>query len=95
MSVTKSEYIPVAFSDHFGLVVEAKVPFKLSQQIRKGGPFKIKNDVACDPDFKKSVAASITVWKEMLNYGLDIITWWEIVVKPGIRRLAMERAKSI
>ena len=95
VSVTRSEYIPVAFSDHFGLIIEAKVPYNLCQQIRKDGMFKVRNDVACDPDFKESVAANIIVWRRMLNNGLDIIKWWEIVVKPGIRMIALRRAREI
>ena len=34
-------------------------------------------------------------WKEVRDCGLDILTWWELVVKPGIRRLAMERSREI
>ena len=31
----------------------------------------------------------------MLNHGLDILTWWEIVVKPGILKIALERSRQV
>ena len=34
-------------------------------------------------------------WVEVQKEGLSTLTWWEIMVKPGIRRIAMERSKEI
>ena len=97
ISVNKSIYIPVAFSDHLGLLTEVAVPFKVSRQYASGGRpnFKIKNDIARDPEFKKSVAAEMCKWKQIRDFGLDVMTWWELVVKPGIRNIAIERAREI
>ena len=58
-------------------------------------PFKIKNDIACDPEFKKSVAAEMCKWKQIRDFGLDVMTWWELVVKPGIRNIAIERSREV
>ena len=95
ISIIKSEYFPVAFSDHFGLFTEVEVPFNLCQQVSRRGSFKIKNDVACDPAFKDLVATEMVTWKEMLIHGLDVLTWWEIVVKLGVRRNALKRAREL
>ena len=34
-------------------------------------------------------------WREVKNQGVDILVWWEKLVKPGIRRLAITRGKEI
>ena len=34
-------------------------------------------------------------WKQIREHGLDVITWWEIIVKPGLKRLALERSKEL
>ena len=72
ISIKKSEYIPVAFSDHLGLFTEVTVPFSISRQCRKGGKnsFKIRNNVACDQTFKQSLAAEIVKWSEIRDYVL-------------------------
>ena len=97
VSIIRSEYIPLAFSDHMGLLTEVSVPFKLSRQsyIRGVKSFKIRNNVASDLTFKKSVAVKMPVWREVKDCGLDVLTWWELVVKPGIRNLAKVREKEI
>ena len=34
-------------------------------------------------------------WIEIKDLGLDILQWWEIVVKPGIKKLAIIRSKQM
>ena len=34
-------------------------------------------------------------WLDIRQRGLAILPWWEIVVKPGIRRLSINRTKEI
>ena len=34
-------------------------------------------------------------WRQLLSLDLDVLTWWELVVKPGIKRLAIKRGKEI
>ena len=34
-------------------------------------------------------------WQQVKDRGLAILPWWEIVVKPGIRRLAITRSKEL
>ena len=35
------------------------------------------------------------LWQKVKERGLSILPWWEILVKPGIRRLAINRSKEI
>ena len=34
-------------------------------------------------------------WETVQKEGLPVLTWWEMMVKPGIRKIAMERSKEI
>ena len=34
-------------------------------------------------------------WQEVNDLGLDILSWWEIMVKPGIKKLAVKRSKEL
>ena len=37
----------------------------------------------------------MNTWKEVRSHGVDILIWWEKLVKPGIRKLALERGKEL
>ena len=34
-------------------------------------------------------------WKEIRSFGLDTLTWWENLVKPGVKRLAQTRSREL
>ena len=34
-------------------------------------------------------------WREVKDLGLDVLKWWELVVKPGIKKLAIQRSKQL
>ena len=34
-------------------------------------------------------------WKEIKDLGLEVLQWWELVVKPGIKKLAIQRSKEL
>ena len=34
-------------------------------------------------------------WNQAKQYGIPTLTWWESLVKPGIRKLALERTKEV
>ena len=34
-------------------------------------------------------------WLEVKSFGLNVIPWWEIVVKPGVKQLAIQRSKEM
>ena len=37
----------------------------------------------------------MTIWEEVKALGVPVMTWWEGMVKPGIRKLAITRSKEI
>ena len=34
-------------------------------------------------------------WEEVKAFGVPVLTWWEVLIKPGIRKLAIERGKEL
>ena len=34
-------------------------------------------------------------WQEIKQLGLEVLLWWESVVKPGIKKLAIQRSKEL
>ena len=34
-------------------------------------------------------------WKNIRAFGMNTLLWWEVVVKPGIRKLGMQRGKQM
>ena len=34
-------------------------------------------------------------WQEVRGFGVPLLTWWEVLVKPGIRKLALERGREL
>ena len=97
MVPTEAEYTPVAFSDHLAHTVKVKVPVSLSRMgCPKSRPhFKVREEVARDREFQERVQESMKEWDAVRQEGLPVLSWWEIIVKPGIRKIAMERSKSI
>ena len=57
--------------------------------------FKISPDVVHDELFKKRLEHEFAGWQQVKERGLAILAWWEIVVKPGVRRLAINRSKEL
>ena len=90
-------HIPAAFSDHLGLIVNVRVPSDISRNdTPRGKPhLKIRDEVAQDAVFQEQVAAAMVKWKEIRHAGLDILTWWELVVKPGVKNIALGRSKEL
>ena len=78
-------------------VVKFNLPDNLSQtKSPKARPFfKTSPELVTDSTFAERLEASMNDWIEIKENGLDILKWWEIVVKPGIRRLAINRTKEI
>ena len=97
ISVVESGYIGVAFSDHLAHVVKVLLPDTLSHSLspRSRPFFKTSPEIVMDPEFKKRLQQEMVGWQEVLERGLAILPWWEIVVKPGIKRLAIARSKEM
>ena len=92
-----AEYSPIAFSDHMAHTVRLQVPDPLVRMCcPKSRPqFQIREEVARDKDFQEWVGESMQEWDEVREQGLPVLLWWEMIVKPGIRKLAMVRSKQI
>ena len=97
LEVVKADYVAVAFSDHLSLIVQVKVPYQLSRLIcPKSKPlFKSKPEVIEDKVFLSRLKENYEVWSEVKSFGLDVMSWWELLVKPGIKRLLIERGKEM
>ena len=97
ITIHEATYLPVAFSDHFGYVVKMQLPENMSKIFSpKARPFyKTSPEVIMDNIFQKRVEAALTDWLEIKDNGLQILKWWEIIVKPGIKRIAKTRSKEI
>ena len=103
MVVKQAFYVPIAFSDHFAHVVEFMVPADLSHILSpKCRPsFNIKAEVIRDQIFKERLAVSVQMWERVKSFGdnqssdSSILSWWEHLVKPGIRKLALDKTKEM
>ena len=103
--VKQAIYVPVAFSDHMAHVVEFLVPDNYAQMISpKCRPsFRVKAEVIRDNVFKERLAAAMEMWERVRVFHgsesqaseSDIFSWWDHLVKPGIRKLALERTKEM
>ena len=96
VKVEEASYISVAFSDHLAYVTKLSVPENqqkmLSPKVRPC--FKTSPDVVQDQMFKMWLLEAMEDWKEAKE-RIPILTWWEHIVKPGIRSLAMARGRMI
>ena len=34
-------------------------------------------------------------WEAVRQHGVPVLTWWEVLVKPGVRNLAIQRTKEV
>ena len=92
-----ADYVPVAFSDHQAHSVKILLPEVMSKLYspKSRSLFKIREEVIKDQVFQDRVKAAMQEWSEVKQEGLAVLTWWELIVKPGIRKFALERSKEI
>ena len=90
-------YESVAFSDHLAYIVKLCIPDPFNSIVSpKSRPFfKTKPEVIRDEVFKMQLKAAMQGWLEVKQRGMPTLPWWEIVVKPGIKKLALSRSKDI
>ena len=95
---TESHHVGVAFSDHLSLIVAYEVPISMSSiKSPKSRPlFKANPDVICDPKFKEQLSSLIAKLSHVqTSLNLDILSFWEDLVKPNIKRLLITRGKEM
>ena len=97
LEAVEIKYVGVAFSDHQALIAKVKVPDNFSRILcpRSKLQFKAKPEVIRDSIFNQKLKENFTVWTEIRQSGLDTLSWWELIVKPGIRKLLIERGKEL
>ena len=97
ITVNDAKYEPIAFSDHMAYTVSLCIPSLPSSLVspRSRPLFKVRPEIICDKIFQERLSESMTDWKEVKDLGIDVLMWWEIVVKPGVKKLAMQRSKEL
>ena len=98
ISPLSSTYQAVAFSDHLSLIISVKIQnIVKNRDCPKSRPFfKISPTVVNDPEFKERLEYAIKKWVEIKEkFNHNHMDWWEGIVKPGIRKMALTRSKEI
>ena len=97
LTIKEAKYLPLSFSDHHGLVIVISLPDPLTRIIcPKGRPsFRIKEEVILDKVFQQNLSEAMIGWQRINSFGLETIPWWELIVKPGVRKLAMLRGREL
>ena len=89
-------YHALSFSDHLAHVVSFQSPSELYQKEnpRKRSIYKIKHWLVKDATFQERIRSEFEHWMEMKEH-FSAIYFWEEVVKPGIRKVAIQREREI
>ena len=87
----------MVFSDHLSYIVTLQVPNQLQTLISPKSRtfFKTTPLIVKDKQFQARLLNNMKEWEEVKAFGVPILTWWEVLVKPGIKKLAIERSKEI
>ena len=90
-------YESVAFSDHLAYIVRLSLPGNMDKLVspKSRSFFKTKPEVIKDNIFQQQLRESMIKWRVIRSRGLEILPWWELIVKPGIKKLAITRGKEI
>ena len=48
-----------------------------------------------DKIFNERLKVKFSAWSEVRESGLNLMSWWEVIVKPGIKRLLIDRGKEL
>ena len=88
IQVQSASYHPLAFSDHHAHIVTLLLPDPFARLLcpRVHPSFRIKAEVVQDETFLERLAEAMACWQEIRSFGLDVLVWWENVVKPGIKK---------
>ena len=102
MVVEEAQYLPVAFSDHFAHLIKFSLPNNLAKIVSpKCRPsFRMRAEVIKDAVFKERLAEAMQRWGRVRQFqgregGSGTLQWWDLLVKPGIKKIALNRTKEI
>ena len=95
--IKSAQYIPLAFSDHHALVIHMSVPEILNKSFCPRGRqlFRLRDEVINDSKFQNDLSEAMLRWKNIKSFGMDSLTWWETIVKPGVKKIGLIRGKEI
>ena len=90
----------MAFSNHFGHVVRIFLPDQMTRVIspKSRSTFKLRPEVFKDILFKQRLEEAIQSWERVRNFqgkNTDTLLWWEVLVKPGIKKIGIQRSKEM
>ena len=60
--------------------------------------FRLRPEVIKDAIFKQRLEEAMITWERVKAYQgveVDTLYWWEHMVKPGVRKLGIQRSKEI
>ena len=92
----EASYHAISFSDHLAHVIKFcsnKEP-SLKENPRRRSIYKIKHWIVKDNIFQNNIRVEFKTWMEMRDYFSPIYLW-EDVIKPGIKKIAINREKEI
>ena len=97
LAVQEAEYHPISFSDHLSLKIVYTLPSRLSHVVApQARPhFKIPPEIVDDEIFVESISKAAEGWRQVRETGVNILSWWQFMVKPGIRHLAKARSVEL
>ena len=98
LRIIQAFYVGVAFSDHFSLIVKIKLPENMTKYSSpKYRPlFKSKPDIIDDELFQMRLKENVELWKNVRDQtSLKTLDWWELIVKPNIKKLLIERGREV
>ena len=98
LQIIEASYVGVAFSDHLSLIIKIKLPENMSKLVSpKSKPFfKSKPSVIQDEIFQSRLKTNFKLWQEVRkSTNITVLTWWELVVKPSIKKLLITRGQEI
>ena len=100
VKVVEAKYLPLAFSDHFAHIVKISLPEPLARILspRSRPTFKLRAEVIMEELFQGRLAEAMESWvrvKHFQGQDTDTLLWWEMLVKPGIKKLGIDRSKEI
>ena len=97
IEINYASYKPLAFSDHHAHIINITLPTQFSRLSCPRGnyTFRIKAEVVNDPLFQDRLREALLGWLNIKSFGLDVLVWWENIVKPGIKKLAQMRSREM
>ena len=97
IAINYASYEPLAFSDHHAHIINITIPTHISRlSCPKGNyTFRIKAEVVNDSMFQDRLREALEGWLNIKSFGLDVLVWWENIVKPGIKKLAQKRSREM